>query len=333
MAHASLHYPLPTLHPLLNAFIEHLRLSDREQTARGYTEQLRPFQRWLDAAGRTPLTCTTDDLQTYQRAQAVARRTDGRPLSPSTQALRLGAIRAVFAWLERQGHVLADPSRPLRLPKKPNRTHVLTHFLDLQELVAVLQTAAVQVDRYPFGCWRWAEALRLLAIISVTVATGRRRGSVLFLRVEDLDLDRREVRVERDKGQAGMVVPITTWAADILRLYRDRARLVLLCQHGNDYLFPSDQLDIFCYETLLRQIADLVQATCAANPDLVALRAKRITMHSFRVTYASMLFQQGASLRWINELMQHAQLETTSRYSVLELEQLRSVCQGAHPRA
>jgi integrase/recombinase XerD len=323
----------PRLHPQLVAYLEHLRLADREQTARTYEEQFRPFQRWLDANHRDALACTVDDLQAYQRAVAEVRQPDGRPLSASTQAIRLGAVRAVFVWLEQQGHILSDPSRPLRLPKKASGTHVTTAYLDLQELVAVLTTAAAQADRHPVGCWKWAEAVRLLAVITVAVFTGRRRAGILFLRVGHLDLDRREVRIEKDKGQAGMVVPITSTAVDVLRLYRDKARPVLNNHHGNDYLFTGDHTPIFCHETLWRQFGELIAAAAEANSDLSGLRTKKLTFHSCRVTYATTLFQQGASLRWINELLQHAQMNTTSRYAVTELEQLRSACQTAHPRA
>ncbi len=63
-----------------------------------------------------------------------------------------------------------------------------------------------------------------------------------------------------------------------------------------------------------------------ANPDLDELGRKTITAHSLRVTFASLLFQGGANIRTINELMMHEQLGTTARYTPVELNDLRKVC-------
>ena len=77
----------------------------------------------------------------------------------------------------------------------------------------------------------------------------------------------------------------------------------------------------------------LVAATCAANPDLVMLPGKRITMHGLRVTCARLLFANGCNIRSVNAIMLHRKLSTTALYTPIPVAELRRVLLKAHPRA
>jgi len=77
----------------------------------------------------------------------------------------------------------------------------------------------------------------------------------------------------------------------------------------------------------------LHRQSCDENPDLTELPDKILTMHGLRVTFAKLLFNGGCNIRSVNELMLHELLSTTAYYTPLKLEELRSACRLAHPRA
>ena len=320
------------MHPSMTDFLEYLRTAGRFETARGYGNALSHYHRWLIAAGLDPLTITTEGIRQYQRYLAEDYRSPrGTTLGRNTQATRLATVKAYHAWLARRGLTLSDVSRGVQLPiivRGPVRKDHVT----LQEATALLQTLSAEAAVFPEGCARWAEAVRTLAFFALALATGRRRAGLRDLHLAHVDFVRQEIRVEREKGRAGRVLPVAAWAMVCLRTYVERARPVLMWQAGNPWLFVGDLGPQLGRNTIGEMLTRAHAATVAANPDLVELATKRLTPHSLRVTFAHLLFQGGANLRTINELMLHESLGTTARYTPLGLEDLQRICATAHPR-
>lgn len=326
---------MPTTHPhpSFTVFLAHLRLAGRATTADSYGFHLSKVDAWLIAKALTPLTATTDDLRAYQCHLAENERgRGGRLLAKTTQATRLAIIKSFWSWLQRRGERVSDPAAALQLPRIPINP-VRRDHLTIQEVTAVLQTLATQATSYPDGCHRWALAVRDLALLTMAIASGRRRGGLRDLTIAQLDLAKAEVRVEREKGQTGRVLPIAAWAAVVLGTYVERARPILCWQRDNPFLFVGDDGPQLGTNTLAGIIERVQAATVTANPDLTELADKHLTPHSLRVTFASLLFQGVANIRTINELMLHRQLGVTARYIPVDLDDLRRACATAHPRA
>lgn len=321
------------MHPTITAFLDHLRLAGRNATAENYGFHLSRVDHWLAAKALTPLTLTTDDLRAYQRHLAEDERgRSGRLLARTTQTTRLAIIKSFCAWLHRRGERVSDPAAELQLPRIPINP-VRRDHLSIQEVTALLQTLATEAARFPEGCARWALAVRDLALLTLAIASGRRRAGLRDLTLAQLDLTRAEVRVDREKGQTGRVLPIAAWATVVLRTYVERARPVLCWQADNAFLFVGEDGPQLGTNTLAGIIERAHVATVAANPDLTDLPAKHFTPHSLRVTFASLLFHGGANIRTINELMLHRQLGVTARYVPVDVDDLRRACATAHPRA
>jgi integrase/recombinase XerD len=321
------------MHPTMLDYLGTLRTAGRLETARGYGNVLAHYQRWLTASGCDPLTITTEQVRAYQRylhENYISPR--GTRLAKGTQATRLATVKSYHAWLARRGLTLTDVARPVQLPTI-RRGPVRRDHLSVQEVSALLNTLAAEVDGFPRGSQRWADAVRTLALIALGLATGRRRSGLLELRVEQVDLERNELRIEREKGRTGRVLPVATWAMQCLRVYLEQARPVLLWRADLPWVFVGDRNPQIGRNTITELLVRAHERTVAANPDLTELAAKRITPHSLRVTFASMLFHGGANLRAINELMLHGSLGITARYTPLELTDLQRVCSTAHPRA
>jgi site-specific recombinase XerD len=150
--------------------------------------------------------------------------------------------------------------------------------------------------------------------------------------VKDLDFMRDEIRVEHEKGKTGRVLPVAHWAMVAAKEYLEKARHRFATAGQSDLFFigkRKPRVTVHTNDTL----KELQRQTVEENPDLSELATKNLTTHGLRVTFAKLLFNGGCNLRSVNELMLHNRLSTTAYYTPLSLEELRSACRVAHPRA
>lgn len=316
----------------MNTFITHMKTAGRIATANSYAFHLKRVNKWLAQNDMEPLTVTTEQLRTYQCHIAESERgTNGRLLAKNTQVTRLSIIKSFWDWMYRRGLRQDNPAAALALPAIPKQ-QVRRDYLTLQEFTALLQTAAAQSAQFKEGSAKWSVTIRDLALVTLAIVSGRRRTGLRDLKVEHLDIQKAETRIEKEKGHAGRYLPIAPWACVILKTYLNQARPVLCWHHDNPYLFVGEDGIQMGNNTLAGIIERLHIATVNTNPDLTELAEKHITPHSLRVTFASMLFNGGASIRTINELMLHQQLSVTARYIPVNVEDLRRACATAHPR-
>lgn len=328
--------PTSPLPPAMRQFVEHLDLRGRRLTADNRGRALRDLARWLGERGAPdPLAATPALLAAYQEHLATAPvGRGGRALGRRSQANRIEGIRAFYRWCEARSLVVADPSRRLRL-RVPRSRVVVRNPLTIQEVTALLQAQAAAVAARREGTHRWATEFRNLAMLVVAVANGRRRSGIAALRVEDIDRERREVRVDREKGRAGRVLPTAGWAMDVLAQYLDAARPVLARDPRAPWVFLDRGGTEAMSETMMwHALQAAVRRAVEANPDLDELPGKRVTWHSLRVSFAaSLLFPNGCDIRTLADLLLHRLLSTTAAYTPIPVEDMRQVFRRAHPRA
>lgn len=321
----------------LDAYLVRLRATAPAGTAYTAARILANLRRILHQTrpGLCPSAATADDLDAYRGALASSRGSvRGGGLGRATQATHLATSLGFYRYLRRKGLTLVDADRILDLPRLPRRV-VRADPLDQQEAQALLTVAAQAVEQEKVGTARWAEAFRDLTMVALAVATGRRRSGLCALAVADLDVGRRELRVEREKGAIGRVLPVADWAVAIADAYRAQARPVLLAGRPEvAALFPSRWTAAVAPVTFCQRLRALFDATIAANPDLAdGLRRKRLSSHSLRVTCATLLFRHGCPIRSVHEILLHRRLSTTAAYTPLTVEDIRRALIHAHPRA
>ncbi len=320
------------LPPQIEDFITHLRTAGRDGTAKSYAFHLGHVADWLASQHLTPLTVTTAQLRNYQCHLAEVRGRGGRRLAVSTQGTRIAIMKSCWTWLYHRGLRQDNPADALALPKVPKQ-QVRRDYLTLQEVTAFIQTAAAKTTQYAEGSARWALAVRELALVTLALVSGRRRAGLRDLLCQQVDVSKAEIRVDREKGRTGRVLPIATWSCVVLKTYLHQARPILCWQKDNPFFFVGDDGAQLGTNTLATILERLHADTVKANPDLTELDDKRLTPHSLRVTFASLLFNGGATIRTINELMLHQQLGVTARYIPVNVDDLRRACATAHPRA
>ena len=132
----------------------------------------------------------------------------------------------------------------------------------------------------------------------------------------------------------GRVLPVAAWAMEVVRWYLRDARPVLVRGQDTPWLFVDGSgCNPIGVQVLAAGLKKLVAETIVANPDLEELREKSISFHSLRVSFATLLFQNGCDLRSVNELLLHKSLATSAKYTPIPIEDMRSIFRTAHPRA
>jgi integrase/recombinase XerC len=235
-----------------------------------------------------------------------------RGLDPASQARILSTTRSFFRWLFETGRLPANPASGLRNPKQAAR---LPAFLTEGESADLL-------DLPPGADFPSA---RLRALLELLYASGLRVSELVGLDLQDLLLPERTLRV-LGKGRKERLVPFHDGAAAELEGYL-RLRRELLAARGlppSPAVFLNQQGGRLTPTSVRRFLLKALQAT--------AVRA-RISPHALRHSFATHLLNRGMDLRAIQELLGHASLSTTQRYTHLDLEQLSRTYDAAHPRA
>jgi site-specific recombinase XerD len=323
--------PFPSL---ITDYLARLRLEDRASTAGAYTWHLRKLQAWATAADVDLERVSTDLLHDFQRWVADEYRDPrGKPLSAATRATVLATVKALYGWAYRRRRVLTNPAVAIDYPHLPVRNRVTADHLTQQEAIAFIQTQAAIVVEHQTGSRSWAGEVRHLAMLCLALGTARRSHGLLAIRVDELDLDRCELRVPTEKSRIGSVLPVPAWAMNECRRYLTEARPLLPHAVSSPFLFvghTGPSVSASAYGCLVHRVT---AETCRRNPDLVDLPAKRISTHSLRTTFATMALSSGVSLAALTRLMLHARPDCTRLYSALGVEDVRAAVHAHHPLA
>jgi integrase/recombinase XerD len=271
------------------------------------------FFGWCDARsiGR-PQEVTKPILERYQRHLFHLRKRDGKPLSFRTQHSRLVPVRAYFKWLTRQNVLLWNPASELELPRVERRLprYVLTE----SEAERVLGMPDVSD----------AIGLRDRAILEVLYSTGIRRLEVVHLSVYDIDQERGTLIVRQGKGKKDRMVPIGERAIAWVGRYLEDVRPKLVMPPDDGTLFlgaTGEELDPNWLSQWVHRYVDAADI------------GKRGACHLFRHTMATLMLENGADVRYIQEMLGHAELSTTQIYTQVSIRRLKQVHTLTHPGA
>jgi integrase/recombinase XerC len=251
------------------------------------------------------------DLRTL-RSWLAKQQTLGK--ARTTMARRATAVRVFTAWAHRTGRSTTDPGALLASPKA-HRT--LPPALRVDEASHLIDAAVERtLDGSPVG---WRD----LAILELLYATGIRVGELCGLDVDDLDLERRVVRVF-GKGRKERSVPFGKPAERAVLTWLREARPSLAVPGSGAALFlgaRGKRID-------QRAVRAMVHARLGEVPG-----APDLGPHGLRHSAATHLLEGGADLRSVQELLGHASLATTQIYTHVTTDRLRKAYRQAHPRA
>jgi integrase/recombinase XerC len=305
-------------------FADHLKYNRNASghTVRAYESDLEQFVTAVAAAGKRPRPSLTaadfspDNVRLYLGVLFQ------QGISRASAARKLAAIRTFARWLRREGIIEQDPSA---LAASPKREQTIPAHLSIDEMNRLLEMP----DRAtPLG-------RRDQAILELFYASGLRLSELVGLDLDDLNLNARMVRV-LGKGRKERLVPLNQSAADAIRAYMaDRAQMVRLdgargaggargargAEHPLFVNYRGQRLGARSVHRLVRKYVAMCSARFGISP------------HALRHSFATHLLERGADLRGIQEMLGHARLSTTQRYTHVNSAYLLDVYRQAHPRA
>ncbi len=330
-----------TAQEVLDAFERFLRVERNasDHTRRAYTGEVRRF---LESGAGDLASVRPDDVRRHLASF------HGR-LAPASLGRKLAALRAFFRFCVREGVAASDPSAGLPAPRAraglPRPLSVDDCELLAEgppgeepephgeELGPPSEELGPPGQERPSGApaagprvrGTALRALRDRALVETLYGAGLRVGELVALDARDVDLQRGDARVW-GKGGKERIVPLPAAARAALAAYlRERRRPGLL----GEPLFAS----LRAPGGAVRRLADRDVRRILARRARLSGVADRVHPHRLRHSYATHLLDMGAGLREIQELLGHASLSTTQRYTAVSAQRLLEAYDGAHPRA
>ncbi len=271
-------------------------------TLRNYEADLRQFLGFLRSAHEGSLPAPSE-IDAYAVRSFLAARA-GQGDAKSSIGRKLATVRSLFKYLGREGVIEQSPAATVVTPKKDQR---LPRVLSADDAARLMDHPDRTQPRSP----------RDQAILEVLYSAGVRVAELVGLNVEDVDLEAGTATV-MGKGRKERVVLLGGKAIVALRVYLGKTGT----KEGP--LFRNSRGG----RLTTRSVERIVTAQCRALPNFPAM-----TPHTLRHSFATHLLDGGADLRAIQEMLGHASLSTTQRYTHVAMDRMMEAYDNAHPRA
>jgi integrase/recombinase XerC len=292
----------------IERYLADLRLKNASpHTLRNYTIDLTDFKEYFSPPGAKPPqpgSITALELREWLGSLYE------RGLDPVSTRRKLAVVRSLYRFLTREGSIETNVARLVRTPKAPKRMPIVPSAEQTNGLID--SVASAELDR--------PQPERDLLLFELLYGCGLRISELVGLNLDDFDRSEHWIRV-RGKGRKERQVPYGSKAASALDRYlpiraaaKPDERALLLSRRGTRL---SDRT--------AREIVKFYSRMLAGDGSLHP--------HSFRHAYATHLLADGADLRAIQELLGHARLSTTQKYTQVSLTDLMAVYDRSHPKA
>ena len=297
---------------ILNGYLQSLEqqgCSDKTITA--YRRDCRHFLRFV---GREQKRFPAEiDYRTLRRYSSYLA---GLSYEKSSISRKLSAIRGLFRFCRMEGLVEHSPADSLFSPKLPRKLPAVLRPAEVEQFLESIN------ESDPLG-------LRDRAIFELLYGSGLRSEEVISLKRDDIDFEQQQARVT-GKGKKTRIVPVGEIAIYAVREYLEKGRPELLINNNgekpnsSDILFLSARGNQLGTSDIRRRTTKYVRKAAVKTGT---------SSHVFRHCFATHLLEGGADLRAVQELLGHASISTTQRYTHVSGAHLRKVFEQSHPRA
>lgn len=305
------------------AFLRYIRIErgGSEETVQSYRSDLGQFVNHLDQTVPGNRQFNLQEIDHFHiRAYLKWLSDQGR--KKSSLARKLACLKSFFRYMQEEGRITQNPTKLIRSPRQGKK---LPPVLTKEE-------AATLLDGSPRQTWLDS---RNQAMLELLYSTGARVSELVGLNNDDIDLESGFVRL-KGKGKKQRTVPLGTVAAEAIQAYHHhlathlaalqrRKTLVTgsLPSSSGVPLFRNNRGGRITSRSVERMLKDRTSARFQ----------KPVTPHTLRHSFATHLLDEGADLRAIQELLGHASLATTQKYTHVAADQILAVYDKAHPRS
>ena len=233
-------------------------------------------------------------------------------LSKASVARSLAALRSLYRWLAQEGVVEQNPAKLVATPKLPKK---LPRVPTIEEMNAMLDGAMPEVAAFP-------KRDRLL--LELLYGCGIRISELTGINVDDIRVGAEAILI-RGKGKKERYVPFGGSAASALRTYLPLRQKILADSRKTTAALLINQRGGRLTVRSVGRIVKRISVAKGLSPD--------VHPHTLRHAFGTHMLEEGADLRAIQEMLGHARLSTTQRYTQLSMKHVLAVYDQTHPRA
>jgi integrase/recombinase XerD len=249
-------------------------------------------------------------IERYQKHLYLYRKKNGLPLGISSQKNRLSTMRNFFKWLAQKRFILHNPAADIELPR--TGISLPQSVFTLEEVESIMIQPDISL----------AEGIRDRAILEVFYSTAIRRAELAALNIYDYDNERSVLMIRQGKGRKDRVVPIGQRAELWLNKYLEDVREKFVIHSSSQTIFLSvngTPVPLDCLTQNMRKYIKMAGVN------------KHGACHVFRHTAATLMLENGADIRYIQQMLGHSDLSTTEIYTRVSIKQLKTVHDLTHP--
>lgn len=221
----------------------------------------------------------------------------------------ISTLRSFYRYLEKTKQI---DNNPLKLITNLKTEKRLPNYFKYDEFIKMLEV----LEDNPLD-------IRNRLIIELFLSTGARISEITNIKISDIDINNNEIKI-KGKGNKERIVYFSSYCKKALLSYINNSRKILLKNKASNYLFINNLGNPLTARGI-RLIIDTIVKKAAVS--------SKVTPHTFRHTFATMLLNEGCSIKSVQELLGHANLSTTGIYTHLTNDELRKVYLKTHPRA
>ncbi len=281
------------------------------ETARRKDSAIRRFIVWCDERSlNDPKEITKPMLERYQSHLFYYRKDDGETLAYSTQHVFMSSVKVFFKWLTQENHIPSNPASEVQAIKRPKR--LPQEVLSVDEVNAVLNAIDTETP----------EGIRDRAMIELLYSTGIRRSELCRIKNQDIDVKRQSLMVREGKGGKDRYLPVGERAVAWLTKYKDDVRPLLVMPEDDSSLFLTDYGEAYNGANAGRLVKHYLT---------LAGIEREGSCHLFRHAMATHMLDNGADLRFIQLMLGHSDINSTTIYTQLSIEKMRKVHAATHP--
>lgn len=307
------------LDAMLQIYAQHLKsLAKAPKTVKQYIQWVQRFFDFVKPLGIVhPADVTTRHLRDYQRKLADKINAKGHISCVKVQNNHMLGVAMFLKFLNAEGIIAHNPARSIQYAKVPER--LPRGILSVQEAKRLLQTPDTNTTL----------GYRDRTIMETLYATGMRRQELLNLTVNDIDLESGLVAVRHGKGGKDRVVPIGHIAAKYLETYINGIRPTLLKVSARNGKSETKRLFLSARGLPISRNALAERIAYYRGRSGIA---QAVTPHTFRHSVATHMIRNQASIRHVQEMLGHVNLNTTEKYLHLTINDLKEAHHRFHPR-
>lgn len=306
---------METLLDAIEAFTHHCRYEKRlsKRTLKAYSQDLKQFRQFCrgrefpDKVGELDKHCIKDYIREISEAK------------PKTIKRKLATIKALFNFLEFEDEIVVNPFRKIRIRIK--EPLVLPEVMTLAEVSKLFKTMyRLREETSPDNDFAYKTITRDIAILELLFATGIRVSELCSLRPGDFGNNMKRIHVN-GKGEKERVIQVcNTETTDILKATK---KLFAKETELTGYFFINRLGKPFSTQSVRFMLKKYLEIA-GCNP--------KITPHTFRHTFATLLLEEGVDLKYIQQLLGHSSILTTQIYTHVNMQKQKHILSTKHPR-